>query len=49
MFNFVPQKEHMREANRSAVLRARDPSKKTDDNQKGSVLVNKRDEIAPPS
>ena len=49
MSNFLPQKEHMREANRSAVLQARDPSMKTDENRKGPGLVNKRDEVAPPS
>ena len=49
MSNFVPQKEHWRKANQSAVLRARGSSMKTDDNQKGPGLVNKRDEAAPPS
>ena len=48
MSNFEPQKEHMRKANPSAVLRARDPSMKTDDNRKGPGLVNKRDEVAFP-
>ena len=35
--------------NRSVVQRARDPSTKTGGNQKGPGLVNKRDEVAPPS